>query len=226
MAQNITLLGASYADVPAVQLPKTGGGTATFTDVTPTTAGAADVASGKLFFDALGVLTQGTASGGGGASNVVTGTFKGTTTGAAMDVDLAYSGNGWVIALLIWPAEGAYNPSGTFGQLISMYANSIFSYVKNDPSVEPPYASAGSSRGKGSVLDSYKSSASDATLYTTLTYVGSNGVALFSGSSANGSAIGNIVRMKSKAVMSVYIQGTSYGFAPNIEYKYMAIYSE
>lgn len=30
MAQNITLLGASYNDVPAVILPKTGGGTATF----------------------------------------------------------------------------------------------------------------------------------------------------------------------------------------------------
>lgn len=34
MAQNITLLGASYSDVPAVQLPKTGGGTATFIDET------------------------------------------------------------------------------------------------------------------------------------------------------------------------------------------------
>ncbi len=34
MAQNITLLGASYPDVPAVQLPKTGGGTATFIDET------------------------------------------------------------------------------------------------------------------------------------------------------------------------------------------------
>ena len=30
MAQNITLMGASYSDVPAVNLPKTGGGTATF----------------------------------------------------------------------------------------------------------------------------------------------------------------------------------------------------
>lgn len=30
MAQSITLLGASYPDVPAVVLPKTGGGTATF----------------------------------------------------------------------------------------------------------------------------------------------------------------------------------------------------
>lgn len=68
MAQNITLLGASYSAVPAVQLPKTGGGTATFTDVTDTTAAAADVASGKYFYDAAGVRTQGTNSGGGGTS--------------------------------------------------------------------------------------------------------------------------------------------------------------
>jgi hypothetical protein len=33
MAKNITLLGANYLDVPAVQLPQTGGGVATFMDV-------------------------------------------------------------------------------------------------------------------------------------------------------------------------------------------------
>lgn len=65
MAQNITLLGASYSDVPAVELPKTGGGSATFTDVTDTTAAAGDVASGKWFYTAAGVRTQGTSSGGG-----------------------------------------------------------------------------------------------------------------------------------------------------------------
>ena len=33
MAKNISLLGADYPDVPAVQLPQTGGGTATFYDL-------------------------------------------------------------------------------------------------------------------------------------------------------------------------------------------------
>lgn len=59
MAQNITLLGASYSDVPAVTLPKTGGGTASFTDVTDTTAVASDVLSGKYFYKSDGSITQG-----------------------------------------------------------------------------------------------------------------------------------------------------------------------
>lgn len=33
MAKNISLLGADYPDVPAVQLPQTGGGTATYYDI-------------------------------------------------------------------------------------------------------------------------------------------------------------------------------------------------
>lgn len=71
MAQNITLMGASYSAVPAVRLPKTGGGTADFTDVSDTTAAAADVASGKYFYTAAGVKTEGTASGGGGSDVLV-----------------------------------------------------------------------------------------------------------------------------------------------------------
>lgn len=103
MAQNITLLGASYSAVPAVNLPKTGGGTATFTDVTDTTAAAGDVASGKYFYTAAGVRTQGTSSGGGGTDRLVllqttaigslsTSSTSGTDTGKT--VSLA-STTGW-----------------------------------------------------------------------------------------------------------------------------------
>ena len=62
MAQNVTLLGASYSDVPAVLLPKTGGGTARFTDASITTAVEADVASGKKFIKADGSTGTGSAT--------------------------------------------------------------------------------------------------------------------------------------------------------------------
>lgn len=67
MAQNISLLGATYNAVPAVLLPKSGGGTARFDDCSVVTAGASDVASGKVFVASDGTITTGTASGGGGS---------------------------------------------------------------------------------------------------------------------------------------------------------------
>ena len=65
MAQNVTVQGASYSDVPAVTLPKTGGGSATFYDTTIASNGAAatDIASGKLAY-VNGSLITGTATGG------------------------------------------------------------------------------------------------------------------------------------------------------------------
>lgn len=70
MAQNITLLGASYQAVPAVKLPKTGGGTAQFDDTTDATATAADIAQSKTAY-VNGQKITGTASGGTAAISVV-----------------------------------------------------------------------------------------------------------------------------------------------------------
>ena len=94
MAQNITLMGASYTDVPGVQLPKTGGGTALFSDASVTTATAADVAQGKLFLASDGTITTGTASGGGGGSDwtkVAEVTYKIKTTSTSATTHTTWS---------------------------------------------------------------------------------------------------------------------------------------
>lgn len=46
MAQNVTIAGAAYSSVPAVSLPKTGGGTATFVDTSDATAVASKIQQG------------------------------------------------------------------------------------------------------------------------------------------------------------------------------------
>lgn len=59
MAQNVVINGVTYQNVPEVDIPKSGGGTAKFTDITDTTATAGDVLSSKYFYTSGGTKTQG-----------------------------------------------------------------------------------------------------------------------------------------------------------------------
>lgn len=59
MAQNISLMGADYSAVPAVNLPKTGGGYARFTDVSGSTVSADKMTNGTIGYDANGELVTG-----------------------------------------------------------------------------------------------------------------------------------------------------------------------
>ena len=62
MAQNLTIAGASYSDVPAVNIAKTGGGIATFTDVSDSTVMPETLAEGITAYNAAGELITGTGS--------------------------------------------------------------------------------------------------------------------------------------------------------------------
>lgn len=221
MAQNVTIAGNQYPNVPSVLIPKTGGGgNAIFADPSVVTAVAADVASGKYFLDSSGVLTQGTASGGGGASNVVTGTFKGTTTGAAMDVTLNYSGSGYPVAFHIYPTGGIWG-NGSYYDLIQRYAIGWYAGIKMEVGTTPTYpTNQTGNENQMLVAYYYKSSSSSATSFAGAT----NTSYIYRNSNATSGST-NAIRFKSATSMTVYIASTGYGFPANIEYTYQIIYS-
>lgn len=224
MAQNITIQGASYSDVPAVTLPKTGGGDASFFDVSDTTAAAADVATGKYFYTSAGVRTQGTNSGGGGASNIVTGTFQySTTSAAAQTITLDYSGNGYPIACTIVLDDGVLD--STYTNTVARYSIAQYFMTKTYTGTAPTFSTSGDAN-QGAVATVYKSSASTA---ATLTRTSSATANTFSSSAASASTT-TCVRFTSKTKMSIYSganSGTSrYGFFSGKKYRYWIIYSE
>lgn len=63
MKVDVKIAGASYSEIPAVLIPLKNGGKARFCEVSDTTAKAADVAKGKIFYDADGHYTAGTNTG-------------------------------------------------------------------------------------------------------------------------------------------------------------------
>ena len=75
MAQNITIQGASYTDVPAVKLPKTGGGQATFTDTSD-----ASLASSSSLLSGVTAYSSGTKYTG---SLIIQHYYTGTSTPSA-----------------------------------------------------------------------------------------------------------------------------------------------
>lgn len=219
MAQTITIANATYPDVPSIVCNKQGGGTAVFADPSGTTAAASDVAQGKLFLNASGVLTQGTASGGGGASNLVTGTFTGTSNGV-LEVTPSYSGSGYPLAVVIYPSEGAYNPNGTFYNTVARYAVIAYWAIKAVPTTTPTYS--GGNNDGAVVQVRYKSSGSSA---TTISSNGTQPYSLFNTTDPIATNGYQVVKFSSNKLMKVYISSASYCFRANVEYKYWIIYS-
>lgn len=64
MAQNVIINGVTYANVPEVDIPKSGGGTAKFFDTAGATASAGDILTGKSAFGANGSVSGSMANNG------------------------------------------------------------------------------------------------------------------------------------------------------------------
>ena len=64
MAQNVVINGVTYSDVPEVDIPKSGGGTAKFYDTSGADAAAGDVLTGKTAYGSAGSISGSMANNG------------------------------------------------------------------------------------------------------------------------------------------------------------------
>lgn len=91
MAQNVVINGVTYQNVPEVDIPKSGGGTAKFYDTTSADATGADILTGKTAFGASGSVSGSMANNGSTSGTISTkaGTVTipaGYTTGGTVSI--------------------------------------------------------------------------------------------------------------------------------------------
>lgn len=94
MAQNVIINGVTYSNVPEVDIPKSGGGTAKFYDTAGANVSAGDLLSGKTAFGASGSVSGNMANNGstGGTISTKAGSITipaGYTTGGTVTLATA-----------------------------------------------------------------------------------------------------------------------------------------
>ena len=246
MAKNIDFMGATFPDVPSIRLPQHEGGLVSFDDTSDGNIQPADVTQGKIGY-AQGQRVVGTAvtpsgsqtytengtydvtalaeavinvAGGGGASNVVSGKFKGTTAGM-LDINLQYEGNGFPVAVVIYPSEGVYKADGEYYSLMQKNALALYCAVKNNLSLAPSYSNH-STNDAAMHLYRYKSSSNSATSYTH-NAINSASVKVYNSTGSGIVMIRNAKKFSVRIITAV--DGSTIGFASGIDYTYNIIYS-
>lgn len=91
MAQNVIINGVTYSNVPEVDIPKSGGGTAKFYDTSGADAAQGDILSGKKAFGSSGEITGSMTNNGatGGTISTKAGTYTipaGYTSGGTVSL--------------------------------------------------------------------------------------------------------------------------------------------
>ena len=72
MAQNVVINSVTYSNVPEVDIPKSGGGTAKFFDTSGADAAAGDILNGKIAYGASGSVTGNMANNGSTSGEIST----------------------------------------------------------------------------------------------------------------------------------------------------------
>lgn len=160
-------------------------------------------------------------TGGGGASNLVTGTFTTGSSAGYTNISTGYTGNGYPIACMVFVEGGAYVSGTTWYTTVQRYAVGFWSMSKANQSTTPSYTTSGS-QNQGVITAIYKSSTSSSTSYSRTSAMTTN---VFSSNNASNSAA-NTIKLKSGNVLSYYTNTSSYGLMPNITYRYFIVYSE
>ena len=169
--------------------------------------------------------------GGGGATNIVQGTFttanSGGTTGS---ISLDYNGTGYPIFVAIWVDGGAYN-NGTGGNTtwynsMNRYDVGVVMLSKSRTNETPSYDTSGN-ENTAIITYIYKNSTSTATTYA---WTGIMNTYSYTNSSTNASANNNMIKFKGNGkTLSYYIGNrgsSSRGLVRNTKFAYIVIYSE
>lgn len=168
-------------------------------------------------------------TGGGGSSNVVTGTFTTGSSYGASSITLNYSGTGYPILAIVWVDGGIYNNSSSgntsWYNSVSRYDTGLVILSKSRTTEAPSYGSSGDDN-TAAITYVYKNSTSTATTYAWAGVMNNNA---YVGSSTNAAANNSMLRFKGNGKTLAYYVGnrgsTTRGLARSTKFAYLVLYS-
>jgi len=170
--------------------------------------------------DCVASITGTYEGGGGGASNIVEGTFTTPSSAGASSVNIPYTGSGYPISCIVVVEGGAYVSGTGWYSSMQRYAVGQWTMTKSVFSSSPTYGTSGT-QNQGVTTWIYKNSTSSSTSYSRSSAMNTN---VFSSSNAS-NAGATCIRLKSGNVLSYYTNTSSYGLLPSTTYRYIITYS-
>lgn len=199
----------------AKKLAGGGGGSAVIESLSVTENGTYTAPSGV---DGYSPVTVNVSGGGGGASNVVTGSFTvpeiTTAEGTAYSINTGYSGNGYITAFAIVCSSSQHL------DIAFAYTYSACLYIKTYNKTSPTYKGI-SNANKGTAGLVRKNSGS-----LSVTYASPD---LYATGDPSGAGTSSVATINNKSTIKIYIKGTNanyYGLKSGETYQYWVLYSE
>ena len=189
-------------------------------DISDSTIDANKILNGYVGYDSEGSKIIGTYY-----PTFVYGTFTTTSTSATVGtVSINYLGDGYPIAFMLYVDGGSYNSgNATWYNSLVRYAVAQWTMSKSNQTSVPTFTTSGGAN-QGVITCVFKNSDTSATTYGRTSAMNTN---VFSSNNASGTGA-NCIKFSSKKSFKYYTaDGTStgYGLLPNLNYKYIVIYS-